>query len=220
MNNERGEMGSAEIIVMSIFGLLVLAGLAAGIHQGAKQRRQAAAYSSHRGYALLKRNEPRLASLLGLISPNMSWSPDTVMLVEPPPHAIYLFGALVNTRGGNTRASTGWACLAEYDTGFLAHPVAIFTRIPGADFLVNGRVDAGSEEFRREFSITGSDPASAQLAIDPGIERILLDHATAPGWNLNVYLSSKGIIIESRWALTDDEWDYLVALARKLRAAL
>jgi hypothetical protein len=150
----------------------------------------------------------------------MSWSPDNVMLVEPPPHALYLFGVLVSTRGGNTSASTGWACLAQHDAGYLAQPVAIFTRIPGADFLVSGRVDAGSEEFRREFTVTGSDPVFARLAINPGIERLLLDHATAPGWNLNVYLSSKGLIVESRWALADDEWDYLVVLARKLRAAL
>jgi len=213
-------MGTGEIITMSIFGLLVLAGLTASIYQGAKQRRQVAAYSSSRGYTLLKFNDPRLAALLDLVSPNTDWSPHTVLLVEPPPRAIYLFGTLFNSKRSRSKASTAFACLVEHTSHRPEHPVSVFTRIPGGDFLISNRIEAGSEDFQRQFSVTGDDAASAQAALTPAVQSILLELATAPGWNLTVDIAAKAIVAQSHWALSDDEWDYLVNLARKLRAAL
>lgn len=210
-------MGTPEIVVMSIFGLLVLGALAAAAWQGARQRKQAARYSSKRGFGALQAGDARLAALLGQVAPDSKWTPHGVMLVEPPPHGLYLFGY---SSSRPSRSSTGYACVAEHDASRPAWPVAVFTRVPVIDKLVACTVETGGEDFRRKFTVTCSDAGAAVVTVNAEVQRILLDHAADPGWYLNVSMAGSGVLVESHWAETEQQWDYLIALAKRLRDAL
>lgn len=213
-------MGTTEIVAISIFGLLMLAAVALGLRQGRKQRERAARYSLGHGFTVLRAGDARLAALLEQVAPDSNFSPHTVMLVEPAPNAVYLFGCYVRPKERSSKASSGYACLAEHAANRPEWPVTIFTRTPMVDKLVRDRVEAGGEEFRRMFTVTCSNAGAALVTVSVDVQRILLDHAAGPGWYLSVTIAGRGVLVESHWAQTEEEWDYLIALAKKLRAAV
>jgi hypothetical protein len=54
----------------------------------------------------------------------------------------------------------------------------------------------------------------------PGVDKFLLEHASGPGWYLTVRVAGRSVLVSSSWAETEQDWDYLIALARKLRTAV
>ncbi len=213
-------METGEIVVMSIFGLLVLGALARAIWEGAKRREQVARYSSSRGFRVLGAGHEPLVALLEQVEPDSKWSPYFVMLAEPEPRSVYLFSYAVSPKDRPSKSSNGYACLAEHSANRPEWLVTIFTRVPVVEKLVGDRVEAGGEEFRRAFTVTCSNAGAALATVNVEIERVLLEHAASPGWNLTVTLAGRGVLVQSCWAQTEQEWDYLIVLAKKLRAAL
>ncbi len=214
-------MKTTEIVVMAIFGLLVLGGIVASFWQGARERARIAEYTARRGWNVLDRGDARLAAVLEEVAPAEKWTPIRVIQVEPGPRNVYLFSFQMSPRGSNSRSSwNGFACLAVRAGNGPERPVTIATRAPGFDKLVGNRRDAGGEEFRREFTVTCDKDGTAETAINPGVERCLLEHASGPGWNLTVAIARTGLLVHSHWAATQQEWDHLIALAAKLREAL
>jgi hypothetical protein len=213
-------MGTGEIIGMSIFGFLVLCGLAAGIWQGARQREQVARYSTGRGFRVLPPGYAPLATLLEQAAPDSSWSTENAMLAELAPRAVYLFGYSVSSRHGRSKPWSGFAALAEHVASRIHAPLTISRRIPGLEVLVGEKVEAGGEEFRRAFTVTCADAGVAMVTMNTDIERVLLDHIAGPGFNLTVTIAGTAVLVQSHWAQTEQEWDYLISLTRRLRAAV
>ncbi len=140
--------------------------------------------------------------------------------MERPPESLYLFGYTVRPKRGRSSDSTGNACLAEHTGRVHQCPVGIFTRVPGVDKLVENRVKAGGEKFREEFTVTCKRPEEALKLVNAEVERILLEHAAGPMWNLSVAIQGRGVLVSSHWAETEQDWDYLIAMARRLRSAV
>ena len=128
--------------------------------------------------------------------------------------------AILSAQGEAFECSTGNACLAEHTGRVHQGPVEIFTRVPGVDKLVGNRVKVGGEKFREEFTVTSTRPEEALTSVNAEVERILLEHAAGPGWNLSVTIAGRSVLVSSHWAETEQDWDYLIALARRLRAAV
>ena len=46
------------------------------------------------------------------------------------------------------------------------------------------------------------------------------EHAASPAWNLTVIIAAQSILAASFWAQSEAEWDYLISMTTRLRAAL
>jgi hypothetical protein len=212
-------MKTGEIVGMAIFGLLVVGALALGIYQGAQLKKRVANYAALHGWSVSRLGDARLNALLEDLAPEDRWGPNEVMQVERPPESVYLFG--YNRAGqGRSSASRGNACLAEHTGRLHQSPVVIFTRVPGIDKLEGNRVKVGGEEFRNKFTVTCVRPEGALDSVNAEVERILLDHIAGPGWTITVMIAGRSLMVSSRWAETEQDWDYLIAMARRLRAAV
>lgn len=189
------------------------------IRQGAKHRRQIAAYAARHGWSVSTAENPRLADLLAESIPSETWRTHHLIQTDPPPRAVRLFCYQARRKSGSGNAWNGMGCLAEHSAAWLGQPVTISTRIPGLEILVDGRVDAGSDAFRHEFTVACEDSGVAAAAVNAAVERALLEHAAGPSWNLNVVITSRSVLASSFWAQSDAEWDYLIALTKRIRAA-
>ncbi len=213
-------MPSETVIGMSIFGLLILGGLCVSIYQGAQQRRRLAHYSSNHGWSVSRKADDRLKKLLEAVDPKADWDPWDVMVVDRVPANIYLFGYHVSPKDRPSSTSHGHACLAEHGGARREGMVEIFSRTPGADKLISGRVEAGSEEFRKAFTVTSESQANALAVVNQDVERVLLEHANGLGWQLTVTVGGGGILVASFWAESEEEWDYLIEFTKRLRGAV
>ena len=212
-------MKTGEIVVMAIFGLLCVGALVAGLYQSSQTKKRVASYAALHGWSVSKLADARLNALLKELAPQDSWGPNQVMQVELPPESLYLF-AYVLAGHGRASSSRGNACLAEHTGRVHQGLVEIFTRVPGFDKLEGNRVQAGGEKFRKEFTVTCERPEEALKLVNAEVERILLEHAAGPSWNLTVMIAGRSVMVSSRWAETEQDWDYLIATARRLRAAI
>ena len=142
------------------------------------------------------------------------------MQVERAPESVYLFGYHAAPKDGASKSSAGNACLAEHTGRVRQGPVVIFTRTPGVEKLVGDRVEVGGEEFRDKFTVTSVRPEEALKSVNAEVERIPLEHAAGPGWYLSAEIGGRHVLVSSHWAKTEQDWDYLIALARRLRTAV
>jgi hypothetical protein len=213
-------MKSSEKIGMAIFALLVLVALVLAIRQGARQRVREARYAILHGWRVSTAGDPRLNGLMEETVPEQDWRPRDVMEAEPPPESVYLFSYQASARKAPSNRFTGKACLAAHHGRSYRGPVVILTRTPGVDKLMGHRVAIGGETFRRKFTVTCEHAEDAPLAVNAEVERILLEHDREPGWRLTTVIAGRQVLVASFWAATEQEWDYLIALARKLRAAV
>jgi hypothetical protein len=216
-------MKRVEIIGMSIFGALALGGIGFSIWNSGRTRERMARYAVRRGGTMWGDNAKRMALVARLndMTPGWSWTADPVMQVHPPPESVYLFGYQHSRRSRSSGTSFGFACFAERTSARPAeHCIEITRRIPYLDKMVDDRVETGSEEFRREFTVACRDASIAGAAVTPEVQRILLDHAAGPGWNVVVVIGPRGVVARSSHANGEPEWDYITAMALRLRDAL
>jgi hypothetical protein len=210
---------TTEIVVLTIFGLLVVAGLVAGIRQSANRRARLRAFAARRG-CIVTETDGRLAALLAAALPEEVWRANQIVEVQPAPETAWLFAYNSHLKGRSKTTWHGFACLAEQSRSWLEIPVTIHTRTPGLEILEGGRVKAGGEEFRREFTINCTRPGLAQAAVNAEVEHVLLQHAATPGWYLTVVIAAQAILVSSSWAQKEEEWEMLIALAARLRRAI
>ncbi len=210
-------MDRIEIIIMSVFGLLVVAGLIAGIRQSAARRERVRKFALVRG-CTVSRTDHRLSTLLAEAFPEEYCITNHVMQVQLPPESAYLFQYSSRRKRGKS-TSNGFACLAERTPAGRDGPLTICTRTPGFDLLVGDRVQAGEEAFRKEFTVIGKQEA-ALAAVNTEVQHVLLQHAASPGWNITVTIAAGSLVAASFWAQKEDEWEHLIGLATKLRRAL
>jgi len=213
-------MGTTEIVVMAVFGALVVAFLVMSSRQSSAQRERMERFATGRGWTFARAGDSRLDALLSEAVPAEKWYAYNMTLAAPPPESVYLFSYSSSLKDRGRRTNNGFACLAAHTGRRYEWPVTIFTRVPVVDAMVSNRVETGGEEFRRKFTVTCSRPEAARAAVNEGVQRILLDHAAGPGWTMTVNIAGRQVLVESSWAVTEVEWDALLAMAKGLRAAV
>jgi hypothetical protein len=211
---------STSIIVIVVFGILMLAGLAAAMRQGVETRARVRRFAALRGWTVSPTSDPHLAALLTAAFTDQTWYASNVVQVQPPPESVYLFAYDYYRKERPSKRWQGFACLVEGVRAAYETPVEIFTRTPGLDLMESDRIQAGGEEFRSKFTITGKRPEAAPAAVNVEVEQLLLEHAAGPGWYLTVTVAGNSILVASAWAKKQDEWDALITLARKLHRAI
>lgn len=212
-------MDTPEIVVLVIFGILLLGGLALAIRQGAQTKAWIQQFAASRGFTLCPANDPHLGSVLAASLADQSWYTSNVVQVHAPPAGVYLFAYDYRRKDRPSMRWQGFACLAEHRS-WITCPVEIFSRTPGIDALESDRSEAGSEEFRNKFTVTCKRPEVAAAALNTEVEHLLLEHAAGPGWYLLLTVTGNSIVVASSWAKTEVEWNTLITLAKKLDGAI
>jgi hypothetical protein len=219
-HREGGKMGTAEIVVMAVFGALVIVFLVMSSRQSTAQRARMERFAAGRGWTFARAADSRLDALLREAAPAEKWFAYNVAPAAPPPESVYLFAYNASPKDRPSKSNNGFACLATHTGKPREWPVTIFTRVPVVDAMESNRVEVGGEEFRRKFTVTCSRPEAARAAVNEGVQRVLLEHAAGPAWKMTVNIAGRQVLVESSWAVTEVEWDALLAMAQGLRAAV
>jgi hypothetical protein len=207
-------MKKKERAIAMVFGLLVLAGLVLGIRQGASEKEATEKYAAGRGWSLLTEDNSLLTTLLAEALPQNRWSLNSVISVERGSEMVFLFAYQAS------KSNRGHACLAQRVGGLGRVPLTILTRIPGFGSMVDHPINIGAAEFLKQFFVSCGNSEVAESIVNPAVQRILLEHSENPGWFLEVTVSARAVLVASSWAKTEQDWDHLIQLAKKLRTAV
>jgi len=213
-------MDTTEIVIASVFGVLLVAGLVLGLRQRSQVQDQVASYSQRHGWAAIGDGDERLSGLLKELAPDERWIANRTLQVEQAPEMVYLFGYQASAKSHSTDWLTGTACLAQHTGRARGTPVSIISRTPVAEKMLDDRVAVGGEEFRQKFTVLCKSAAEAEAVVNAEVERILLRHEEKPGWYVTVTIANRQVIAASFWAVKDEDWDHLIELTRNLRAAV
>lgn len=208
------------IVTLAVFGALAATLVFLSRRQGLEQRNAMEQFAAGHGWRFLGRDASQLLPLLEQVDPNESWIADDIVALENPPAGAWLFAYNSYPRQRPSSRERGYACLALGAGGGNDNPVFIHRRVPLVEKLLGGQVDAGTPEFRREYSVTCAQPVVAMMAVNGEVQKILLEHAASPQWSLLVRIAGRRVLVTTHWAQKPEEWDYLIALTRKLRAAI
>jgi hypothetical protein len=170
-----------------IFGALCIGGIALSIWNGAKARQRVARYSPlRRGTGLGFEEKAALRTRLNKMTPDMSWTATTLVQVQPAPRgnrAECIFSASSRAAPAAEAVPYGYACFGERVFSQPGKAVEIDPRVPLLSNMLDNRVETGRSEFRHEYSVASRDPAVAQGAVNPEVQRILLDHFASQKWS-------------------------------------
>jgi hypothetical protein len=144
-----------------------------------------------------------------------------IILVEDPRGKVYLFHYEVND-DSNDNTSLGAACLAERQGGQAGEPVIIDHRSIWdklSEKAMANIVEVGGEEFRRKFLVRCSRPDIAAATVTHSVEEVLLRPTSSLDWD-RVFIAGGRVLVTVTLRLQPEEWDELLGMARRLRAAL
>jgi hypothetical protein len=210
----------AELITLTTFGALCVAGLTASILQSARQRARLQRYAEERGGSFIRKPDEDLPKYLQQQIPEEDRVPGSVAVLEPPPERVLLLSCQVSARSGRKSSEVDMTCLAEYPPGTCDGLVDLIPRIPVLEHMVADRVQVGAEDFLKEFNVLSNDPEVARRLLNARVQRVLIEARTSPGWNMGVIFTPRFVLVETTWARTPEDWDALVGLTRKLREAV
>lgn len=208
------------IVTLGVFGALAATLIFLSRRQGTEQRNAMEQFAASHGCRFLGRDASQVLPLLEQIDASESWTVHDIVALEGPPAGAWLFGYSSHRRQSRASPEYGYGCLTEAAGGGHDTPVFIHRRVPLLDKMLSDRVEAGSPEFRREYSVTSTQPAAAQAVVNGEVQKILLEHAASPQWTLLVRIAGRRVLVTTSWAQKPEEWDYLVTMTRRLRAAV
>jgi hypothetical protein len=215
-----GKVDATVIIALAVFGALAATLVVLSRRQGIEQRNAMERFAAGHGGRFLGRDASQLLPLLEQVDASESWSVYDIVALESPPAGAWLFGYNSHPRQRPSSREYGYACLAEAAGGGNDNPVFIHRRVSLVEKLEGDQVDAGTPEFRREYTVTCGQPVVAMMAVNGDVQKILLEHAASPQWYLLVRITGRRVLVTTGWAQKPEEWDYLVTLTRRLRAAI
>jgi hypothetical protein len=186
--------------------------------------------ATSRGWKFLGKESPELRLWLEEADTDRDyrrdWTPDNIILVEGPPDNVYLFNYSARSYPDGVNGATpetGTACLAERPHDQARELVMIYrrSRLFGKleEKLTNDKVEVGGPEFRREFLVRSHRPDVAAATVTPGVEEILLRQASSLMWD-RVWIAGRCVFVTVTLRLKPEEWDELLGITRRLRAAL
>ncbi len=176
-------------------------------------------YATTRGWTCLDANHPELLAHLKPAFPKMQWFVKFISAPRSSENNVFLFAYALRSHGPGVDDSRGYACLAKHGGRPVEPTVVVTRRVPLVEKLVDDRVQAGGDEFRRECTVTCSDPEVAARVIQPQVEQLLLEHFKVREWVLDACFYDDKVLVMSFWAQSPEEWDYIVDLTRKLADA-
>jgi len=199
--------------------VLAVAIIILSLRQSAKRKVEMERFAASHGWRFLGRDASQLLLILDQVDPSENWTPDNIVLVGGRWKSIYLFSYSAGPKGDQTD-EYGFACLAEHAGWRNEEPVSIFRRVPVVEKLLSDRVELGGPDFRREFTVQCRRPDVATTVVDNEVQSILLEHALGPQWYLEVRIVGGRILVTTSHAQKLEEWDYLITMTKRLRAAL
>jgi len=211
-------LDTTAIVTLAVFAALALLVAILSVRQSGQQKAGMERFAASHGWQFLGTDSSQVESLLTQTDPKEKWRAWNIILVEGPPQSVYLFSYRTATR--RSGGENGLACLAEGGGGRNEDPVAIYRRVPLVEKLLGDRVEVGGPEFRQEFIVTCRRPDVAATVVNEAVQGILLQHVRDPQWVLQVRIARGRVLVTTSWAQKPGEWDYLIELTRRLRAAL
>jgi len=215
-------LDNIEIVILVGFGAVVLLGAILSVRQSARRKARMEQFAAQHGWQFLGADSSQVESMLTQIEPNKDWRAQNIILVERPPESLYLFYYSSGTKSGESLDEYGFACLADRAAWRWRNedPVAIYPRVPLVEKLFRYRVEVGGPEFQQEFTVNCQRPDVAATVVNHEVQSILLEHAVGPQWYLEVTIVGGRILVTTSHAQKPEEWDHLIDMTARLRAAL
>ncbi len=216
------------LLVIPAFVLAIALLLLWSWYDQSKQKGEMQRLAVSRGWKFLGKDAPELRRGLEELDTDADrkrgWSPWNIILVEGPPDEVYLFNYQIRVsggRGGNSEFGT--ACLAERPGGTVRELVMIYGRSPLFDDLENAALDdlveVGGPEFRRQFRVRSHRRDTAAATVTSAMQEVLLRPASGLTWD-RVWIVRGHVLVTAALRLKPDEWDKLLGMTKRLRAAL
>jgi hypothetical protein len=226
-------IGNLEIpgayLVMPAFALVIAVLILWSCYYYSKQKSEMRSLAESRGWKSLGKDSPELRLWLEEADTDKDhrrdWRPENIILVEGPRDKVYLFNYTARSYGGGTPGSTpehGTACLAERPHGEPRDLVMIYRSpfLREVDTgLLNDIVELGGPEFREEFLVRSRRPDIAVATVTPGLQEVLLRQASGLLWD-RVWIAGGCVFVTVTLRLRPKEWDELLGITKRLRAAL
>jgi hypothetical protein len=180
--------------------------------------------AAERGWEYLGSNAAGLPQALKEVDPDKDWRPQSVILVEGPPHRIYLFYYESGASSRREKPEPAAACLAGRSAGPAEEVVVIDPHASPASRLVFRLMGwlvsaAGGPEIERDFLVRSRRPEGAAAAVTSGVREVLRSQPSGVKWS-RVWISGKCVLVTAASRLKTAEWDELLDLTKRLRAAL
>jgi hypothetical protein len=210
-------MDRTAIVTLAIFGIAAATGVFLWLRQSAKREAVMEQFAISHGWRFLGSNRSQLDPVLHQVCPGESWLAYDIVLVQGPPAGVYLFG--YSSRRGRRIYEYGFGCLAEQAGSGTEEPVTIYRRVPLVDKMLSDRIEVGGPEFSREYTVVCRRPDVAAMVVNNQVQKILLGHASTPQWFLEVRIIGRRVLVTTAWAQKPEEWEYLIAMTTRLRAA-
>lgn len=214
------------VFPLVIFGVIAVVIIILSLRQSARVRADMAQFAASHGWVFLGGDPSerlKLNQILDQVDPSKNWRAEYIVLVGAPRESMYLFRYLASSKGGRRGGRTNeyrFACLAEHAGWRNEDSVSISSRVPLLEKLLPNRVDVGGPDFRREFSVECRRTDVAATVVNDSVQSILLEHAAGPQWYLEVRIVGGRILVTTAWAQKPEEWDYLITMTTRVRAAL
>ena len=212
-------MDRSAIVTLAIFGIAVVIILILSLRQTAQGKAAMEQFAIGHGWRFLGRDQSQLKPILEQLRPDWSWNAYDIVSVQGPPASVYLFSYSSSLRAWRFY-EYGFGCLAENPGGRTEEPVTIYRRVPLVDKTLSDRVEVGGPEFRREYTVVCRRLDVAAIVVNNQVQKILLEHASSPQWFLEVKIVGQRVLVTTKWAQKPEEWEYLIAMTTKLRAAV
>ena len=226
-------IGNVEIpgglLVMPAFALVIVLLLLWSWYYYSRQTSEMRSLAESRGWNFLGKDSPELRLWLEEADTDKDhrrdWRPENIIPVEGPPDKVYLFNYTARSYGGGARGAapeSGTACLAERPHGQARELVMIY-RSPLLreldQALLDDIVEVGGPEFRREFLVRSHRPDVAAATVTNGLQEVLLRQTSGLLWD-RVWIAGRCIFVTVTLRLRPEEWDELLGITKRLRAAL
>ncbi len=211
-------MTNLEIIVMSAFAALVLLAAFFAFRQARNEKTAVQRYAALKGWTYFGSDHPSLPGVLREMYPDTRYDLFNVVQIAWPPQSMFFFQYRQRLRARST--SNGFGCIAEPTARFVEPPVQISPRVPVLEELVGDKVEVGSEEFRKHFTVTCDQRGMAHTVLNENVQTILLKHYAQADYYLNIEITGNRVKVSSFWARNQTEWERLINLTGNLRDAI
>jgi hypothetical protein len=180
------------------------------------------AYAESQGWGFSEKDTLGLKAVFEELYTERQYNLTNIRIVENGTRNLYLIDYYSMTRSGRSNTRWGTACLIRSDAfTSIAAPVYVDEKAGVFDKLLSDKVDMGDTPFAAEFVVQCKDPASAQRAINPVMQAILLEYLKSPSGSLvGVVIGPRGAVLMTSSTVDHELWQFLLEFARRIESAM
>ena len=212
------------LLVMPAFAVVIAILVLWTWYYYAKQRGEMRTLAASRGWQFLGKEAPEFRQVLGAMAADTSWISENIIVVEGSPNKVYLFNYQSSSRTSADTSEIGTGCLAERSHALAGELVVIDPRPPLIGKLVEKLPDewvqVGGPEFQEMFLVRSGRADVAAANVTSGVQEALLLRRTANLKWSRVWIAGRRVLVTVTYRLKPTEWDELIDLTKRLRAAL